>query len=85
MNALRVTIACIGFIGAIFWPAWVPALCIVLLSVRFRAWEAILLGLFVDLLWLSPQSSFHGFPFFTLGAILVVWAFEPLRSEFLSA
>ena len=84
MTALRIALAAIGFWGAIFFPPWVPALCILLLAVRFRAWEAILLGLFVDLLWLSPQSGFHGLPLFTLGAIIVVWAFEPLRSEFLS-
>jgi hypothetical protein len=89
MIAARIGIACVGFFGAIFLSAWVPAICIVLLCVRFRAWEAILLGLFMDLLWLGPhesfQASFYGLPLFTIGAIIIVWAFEPLRREFLSA
>jgi len=84
MTFLRIIIAVTGFLGAIFWPWWIPAICIVLLALRFRAWEAIVLGLFMDLLWLSSGSFFHGFPVFTIGAILVVWALEPLRVEFLS-
>jgi hypothetical protein len=80
MNIFRVIVAVIGFLGAIFWPWWIPAICIVLLSLRFRAWEAIALGVFMDLLWLPAG----GWPLFTLGAIAVVWIFEPLRSEFLS-
>ena len=84
MTAIRITIAAIGFIGAIFWPWWIPAICIVLLAIRWRAWEAIVLGLFMDLLWLSPGSGIHGLPLFTIGAIAVVWAFEPLRTEFLT-
>ena len=83
MTILRVGIAVVGFIGALFWPWWIPAICIVLLALRWRAWEAIMLGLFMDLLWLSPGSGFHGFPLFTIGAIAVVWLLEPLRSEFL--
>jgi hypothetical protein len=82
MTGLRIALAVIGFLGAIFWPWWVPALCILFLSLRWRAWEAILLGVFVDLLWLSP-NGFHALPLFTIFAIVVVWVFEPLRSEFL--
>lgn len=80
MTILRIVVAIIGFLGAIFLPWWVPAICIVLLSIRWRAWEAVLLGLLMDLLWLPAG----GFPLFTIGAIAVVWAFEPLRSEFLA-
>lgn len=80
MTALRIVVAAIGFLGAIFAPWWVPATCIVLLSIRFRAWEAVLLGLLMDLLWLPAG----GLPLFTAFAIVVVWIFEPLRSEFLA-
>lgn len=80
MTILRVCIAVVGFASAIFLPWWVAVICIVLLAIRWRAWEAILLGLFMDLLWL-PAS---GFPLFTIGAIVVVWALEPLRLEFLT-
>ncbi|HEV3245532.1 MAG TPA: hypothetical protein VG102_04205 [Candidatus Paceibacterota bacterium] len=84
MTALRIIVAVVGFFGAIFAPWWIPAACIVLLSLRFRAWEAIALGVFMDLLWFSPETSFHGLPLLTIGAIVIVWAFEPLRSEFLT-
>ena len=84
MTYLRIALALIGFLGALWFPWYVPAICIFLLALRFRAWEAIALGVFMDLLWFSPDSLFHGLPVFTIGAIVVVWAFEPLRSEFLS-
>jgi len=84
MMIFRIVVAVIGFAGALWAPWFVPAICIFLLALRFRAWEAIALGVFMDLLWLSPESLFHGLPLFTIGSILVVWAFEPLRSEFLS-
>ena len=80
MTILRISVAVIGFLGAIFAPWWIPAICIVLLSVRFRAWEAILLGVLMDLLWLPAG----GLPLFTIGAIVCVWIFEPLRTEFLA-
>lgn len=84
MNILRVVIAVIGFLGAIFWVWYIPAICIVLLSLRFRAWEAIVLGVFMDLLWLAPGTGFHSIPLFTIFAIVVVWALEPIRAELLS-
>ena len=63
MTILRIIVAVIGFFSAIFLPWWIPAICIVLLSLRFRAWEAIVLGVFMDLLWLSPGSGFLAFRF----------------------
>lgn len=84
MMLFRVAVALIGFLSALFLPWYVPAICIFVLSIRFRAWEAIALGVFMDLLWLAPGSGFHELPLFTAFAILVVWAFEPLRVEFLS-
>lgn len=84
MRTLRIVIAVIGFLGAIFMPWYVPAICIVLLAIRWRAWEAIVLGAFTDLLWLSPDTGWHGLPLFTIGAIVIVWLCEPLRGEFLT-
>jgi len=84
MTALRVVIALIGFVAAIFWTWWIPAICILLLSLRFRAWEAVVLGVFMDMLWLSPDTGFHGLPLFTIYAIAIVWILEPIRSEFLA-
>jgi len=78
--SIRAFAAVFGFFGALFMPMWVPIAAIIFLAIFWRAWEALLLGLFMALLW-SPS---HGIPFFPIGAILVVWICEPLRSEFLS-
>jgi hypothetical protein len=83
MNNLRIAVATLGFIAAIFLPPWIPVLCIILLSVRFRAWEAILIGAFIDLSWLPSGTLIHSLPLFTIAALLIVWGFEPLRAQFL--
>ena len=79
---LRILLAGLGFLGVIMFPPWVALVSIVLLSARYRAWEAILIGLFADLAWL-PSVSIHSLPLFTMVAILIVWGFEPLRAQFL--
>ncbi|RJQ35461.1 hypothetical protein C4568_00950 [Candidatus Parcubacteria bacterium] len=79
MLVLRITIAVMGFLAAIVLNPWVPAIAIIALAFLFRAWEALLLGLFIDLVW-SPVSYL---PVFTIGAIIIVWVFEPIRKEFL--
>jgi hypothetical protein len=87
MKALRIIIAIIGFAGVLFLPPWVPVVCIVLLSLRLRAWEAIFIGAFMDFTWLPSQAfmhlSIHALPLFTIAALLIVWGFEPLRAQFL--
>jgi hypothetical protein len=84
---MRVALIIIGFVGALICAPWVPAVCVVLLALRYRAWEAIVLGLLIDLTW-QPYPTpavgfFHMIPLFTIASIFVVWAFEPLRSQFL--
>ena len=83
MNRARVAIAVVGFISVLVFSPWVSVLCIFLLAVRFRSWEAILIGAFMDLTWLSSGTFFHSRPLFTLAALVVVWGFEPLRAQFL--
>jgi len=63
-------------------PPWVPLVLIILLSLRFRAWEVPLIGLLMDLLWL-PQLSLQHPPLYTILSLVIVWALEPLRREFL--
>ncbi len=79
-TSLRAAIAAAGFVGAIFLPMWAPIVAILALAFLWRAWEALLLGLLVDFLWLP----LHSFPWFTLGAIIIVWLLEPIRKEFLT-
>lgn len=78
-NSFRVFLSFLGIFGAVFGPAWLPVVPMVLLSMRFRAWEVIALGLFVDLLWLPGLR----FPLYLVLSIAIVWAFEPLRKELL--
>lgn len=79
LASLRAALAFLGIFGAIFFPVWMPVAAIFILSALWRSWEALLIGLFLDFLWAPP----HAMPYFTLGAIAVVWAFEPLRARFL--
>lgn len=79
---LRVFVALIGFFGALFAPWWVPVICMVLLSLRFTAWEVPFIGLLIDLLWL-PGNNTVSIPVFTLIGIVLVWVASPLRKQFL--
>lgn len=81
---MRITFAVLGIISVLFAPPWVPLLCIVVLSVRYRAWEAIAIGAFMDLTWLPSGPAIHSLPLFTIAAIVIVWGFEPLRAQFLA-
>ena len=82
-NSVRIAVATLGFVGAAYISPLVPAVCIGLLALRFRAWEAIALGAFVDFMWQPAGSLIVHMPLFTLASIAIVWVLEPLRSEFL--
>jgi hypothetical protein len=70
------------FLSAIVAPWWLAAIGAFLLALRFRAWEVIVLGVLLDVMWL-PFEIAHGVPIATGSALLLVWAFEPLRRQFL--
>jgi hypothetical protein len=80
---MRIALLLLGILGVIFASPWLPLLCIILLSLRYRAWEALVIGLLADLTWLPPDAGFHALPLFTLAALVIVWGLEPIRSEFL--
>ncbi len=82
MNNFRLAIAAIGFLGALIAPPWVPMLCVVVLALRFRAAEAVLIGFFMDMLWI-PAGLPAMLPLYTIASIIIVWGLEPLRLEFL--
>ncbi len=79
-NNIRILLFVFGIYAALYGPWWLPAVPIALVSLRFRAWETMILGLFIDLLWLP--AGVH-IPLYTITAIALVWAFEPLRKELL--
>ena len=84
ISLFRVGLALFGF-GSIFFlsPIFV-FLIMIILSVRFRAWEALFMGLIMDFMWAPGQSMMMLVPFATLLSIFIVWALEPLRSELLT-
>lgn len=78
----RAVLLLMGLIGALFGPWWLPVIAIVILSLRFRSWEALVIGLVADFVWLPAGLVAHP-PLYTLGAIVLVWALEPLRRRLL--
>lgn len=82
MKYIRPILSLAGLLGVFFAPVWVPCLCILLLALRFRAWEVVVIGALIDMLWLPP-TGIVVFPVFTLFAIGVVWILEPLRLQLL--
>lgn len=72
-----------GILGAIFAPPWVPLIAIGLLALRYPAWEVLVIGAWVDFLWLPSGSFIDPLPLFTIAALVLVWGLEPLRNEFL--
>jgi hypothetical protein len=80
-NIVRILAVIIAVYGVLFGPVWLPIIVIVLLSVRFRAWEALLVGMSMDLIWMPSASLLPLMPFFTIVALVIVWGFEPLRRE----
>src|SRR3989344_1238649 len=84
-NSIRPALGLFGLFCAFIAPPWVTLLVMIILALRYRAWEVLVLGLLVDLLWFTP-SSVEGFtllPLFTFAGLALVWGFEPLRREFL--
>jgi hypothetical protein len=79
-TSIRIALSAIGFIGALFMPPWVPFTVLVALSLRFRSYEAVALGLGMDLVWL-PTGITSSIPWCTLTALVIVWVLEPLRVQ----
>ena len=82
---MRLFLALAGFISIFAFAWWVTMLFVVALAVPYRAWEAILIGVLLDIVWLPSGVLVHEFPLGTLASIIIVWILEPLRSEFLAA
>jgi len=79
---VRVCVAIVGFAGVLFAPWWVPAICMLLLSLRYAAWEVPLIGLCMDFVWL-PSGAHVAIPLFTILGVMVVWLASPLRRQLL--
>lgn len=81
-GSIRLVLGALGIVGTVFAPPWVPFCIMIFLAVCFPAWEVLVIGLIVDLLWI-PESLLHTIPLFTVAGLVMMWGFEPLRREFL--
>lgn len=78
---------CTLALSVFFAPPWATACVALVFAARFRAWEVILAGISMDLLWLPhslmPVFALENLPAATLFAILLVFGLEPLRRQLL--
>ena len=80
---IRAFLGGLSFAGALFAPPWLPLVCAGVLTVRFRAWEVLILGALIDLLYV-PAGGLYGIPIpATLTAFILLIGFEPIRRKLL--
>lgn len=80
-SKIRFLVALTGLTSAFFAPWWVPLVCMIVLAVRYPAWEVLFIGLLMDFLWLRGEG--FELPMFLLASIVLVWICAPLRNQFL--
>ena len=81
---MRLFLALLGLVCVFVFSWWITMLIVVALAIAYRAWEAIFIGMLLDIVWLPSGALVHQLPLCTLLSIVIVWALEPLRSEFLA-
>lgn len=80
----RIVLFAAGLVSIVFAPPWVPFLFAVALAARWFAWEAVLLGLAIDLVYLAAPGTFFNIPFpATLATVVILLVCEPLRQRLL--
>lgn len=83
---IRIVLAAALFASVVFAPPYIAAAFAFALAARWRAWEVVAAGIFMDFLWLPTSVtflSFESFPFATLISIIAVVCLEPLRRQLL--
>lgn len=82
-NKLRAFLAAACFVSVVFTPWWVPLVIAIILCLRFRAWEVVLAGMFMDLYWMPSYIALQSLPLATIVAIVLVFGLEPIRQQLL--
>lgn len=82
-NKLRAVLAIACFVSVVFAPWWVPLVIAFVLCLRFRAWEVVLAGMFMDLYWMPSYIDVNALPLASIIAALLVFGLEPLRRQLL--
>lgn len=83
VSRFRILLSSVGILGVFFLPWFVPAGAALLLAFKYAAPEVVVIGLLFDLTWGPGMSALH-VPYATLLSLVVLFALEPLRREFLS-
>lgn len=83
MTGMRIILALAGVVAALTLPPWAALIAVVVLAAKWRAWEAPLIGLLVDYMWLPTGAPWSVVPMYMLASLAIVWALEPLRARFL--
>lgn len=73
----------IGIVTVFTGPSWFPIVAMGVLTLRWAAWEILIIGALVDLVWLPYGSFIHTPPLFSLAALVLLWGLGPLRRELL--
>ncbi len=80
---MRAFVGGLSFASILFAPPWLPLICAGALTVRFRAWEVLIAGALIDLLYVPPEGL-YGIPIpATLFAFILFVGFEPIRRKLL--
>lgn len=78
---IRIALAAAALVSVLFAPIWVSVILGIVLGSLWEAWEVIILGLLIDLLYLPPEGLWHIPMPATLLAIAFVWAMIPVRKR----
>jgi hypothetical protein len=81
---MRLILSSFGFFSVVFLSPIFVLVTAVLLSLRYRAWEILFMGLLIDLAWLPSGSFLYATPVATVVAAAIVWLLEPLREQLLT-
>jgi hypothetical protein len=69
---------------ALYAPFYVTGIVALLISLRWRAWEVVGIGVCMDLLWMPSVGTFLGaIPLAACTALFIVWILEPFRRNLL--
>lgn len=83
VHKLRLMLSFACFVSVIFAPWWVPAILALALCLRFRAWEVVLAGMFMDLYWMPTYIGLGSLPLATIFTLIILFGLEPLRRQLL--
>lgn len=80
LNA-RVLLSSATLILGVFGLPWLALMCTIALCLRYRAWEIVAIGMYLDLLWLPNGVSVESPPIATIVACVLLLSLEMFRRQ----